>query len=457
MSSVKRRLLAGFGANTYGRALQTVIQIVSVPVFLSHWGAFLYGEWLLLNAIPSYFLMSDIGFGTVAGNEMTMLVAAGKHEEALAVFQSVWVFVTGISALCLLIVLGSVAFLPLDRWFHLHALTPVQARFIIIWLCMSVLLGMQETLFQAAFRCVGQYAFGTAAKSTAIFVGFLALMVAVLFNQAPERAAFIYMLVNWTATFVLWILLRRKIPWLRFGVKHARFTTIRRLASPSISFLFFPLGNALNLQGILMVIGHVTGPIGVVTFSTARTISRSAYQAMQLINNSVWPEMSAAFGKGDMNLARTLHRRSCQVSLLLCIITVFGVALLGDHVWKIWTVGKVAADPVLLDLLLLQMLVAAFWFTSAVVATSSNRHQSIALMILATTVLSLALSWWLLRIPWLQLRGVALSLILGDLIMAAVVLKQSLEILNDTWGGFLGSMLSVPQQFQILRRRTVER
>jgi hypothetical protein len=69
--SLKRRLLAGFGANTFSRLSTTLTQIFSVPVFLSHWGVHLYGEWILLNTIPSYLGLSDVGFGSVAGNEMT--------------------------------------------------------------------------------------------------------------------------------------------------------------------------------------------------------------------------------------------------------------------------------------------------------------------------------------------------------------------------------------------------
>src|SRR5277367_4476438 len=94
MNPLMRRLLAAFGANSFGRITTTLIQIVSVPVFLSHWGAGLYGEWILLNAIPSYFSMSDLGFGTVAGNEMTMLMVSDKRAEAIEVFQSVWVITT---------------------------------------------------------------------------------------------------------------------------------------------------------------------------------------------------------------------------------------------------------------------------------------------------------------------------------------------------------------------------
>src|SRR5271155_3693072 len=83
--SLQRRLIAGFGANTFSRLSTTLTQILSVPVFLTHWGTHLYGEWILLNAIPAYFGLSDVGFGSVAGNDMTMLAAAGNFGEALVV------------------------------------------------------------------------------------------------------------------------------------------------------------------------------------------------------------------------------------------------------------------------------------------------------------------------------------------------------------------------------------
>ena len=127
-----------------------------------------------------------------------------------------------------------------------------------------------------------------------------------------------------------------------------------------------------------MLIGYVLGPIAVVTFNTARTISRSAAQGMNLINNSVWPEMSAAFGTGAMDVARMLHRRACQISLVLCLSITLAAAILGDRIWKMWTVGKVPTDPVLLNIMLLQMVVSAFWFTSSVVPMAINQHQRIA-------------------------------------------------------------------------------
>ena len=167
----------------------------------------------------------------------------------------------------------------------------------------------------------------------------------------------------------------------------------------------FPLVNALNLQGILVVIGYVMGPIAVVTFNTARTISRSAVQGMNLINNSIWPEMSAAFGMGAMDTARMLHRRACQISLLLCLAITLGVAFLGDWIWRVWTVGKVPTDPVLLNIMLLQMVVSAFWFTSSVVPMATNQHQRMARVMLAATCLALLLAWLLMHVDFARSAG----------------------------------------------------
>ncbi len=452
---LRRRLIAGFGANTFSRVSTTLTQIFSVPVFLSHWGVHLYGEWILLNTIPSYLGLSDVGFGSVAGNEMTMLAATQDFEQALVVFQSVWVLTTVITSALGLLLISVVWVLPLAAWLHMHAISAHDARVIVLLLGLAVLLGMQETLFQAAFRCVGKYPLGTMAKSLVVLAAFLSTMVGVWLRMSPVSVAALYVGVNVVGVFALWILLRREVPWIRFGIRHAQWAVIRRLTGPALSFMSFPVVNALNLQGILVVIGYVLGPIPVVTFNTARTISRSAAQGMNLINNAIWPEMSAAFGAGAMDIARLLHRRACQISLFLCLGITLGVAVLGDWIWKVWTVGRVPTDAVLLNIMLLQMVVSALWFTSSVVPMATNQHQRIARVMLTATLLALGLAWLLMHVHALRLRGAAVALVVGDAVTAFYVLRESLRLLGDDLGGFSRSMLDVSLLRNVWRRSKV--
>ncbi|HEV2618929.1 MAG TPA: lipopolysaccharide biosynthesis protein, partial [Acidobacteriaceae bacterium] len=89
-SQTKRRLAIGFASNWFSKLANTVIQLIQVPVYLHFWALAVYGDWLIVTAIPTQLTFSSIGFGSVASNEMTMLVAGGDREGALRVFQSCW-------------------------------------------------------------------------------------------------------------------------------------------------------------------------------------------------------------------------------------------------------------------------------------------------------------------------------------------------------------------------------
>jgi O-antigen/teichoic acid export membrane protein len=316
---------------------------------------------------------------------------------------------------------------------------------VVFLLILSVLLSMQEILFQGAFRCVGKYPLGVGLKGLISLGSLSGVCIAVMRGAGPVSAAVVFGAANAVGTGVLWLLVRRSVPWIRFGFGKARREVIYKLLSPAVSFLSFPISNALSLQGILVVIGQGLGPLGVLTFSTARTIARSALQVMELINAAVWPEMSAAFGANDLNLAKRLHRTSCQMSIALSIGAIAFISVFGARIWRVWTINKVTTDPLLLNIMLIQLLVTALWYTSSVVPVAVNRHQTLAKVIVASSVVSLLLAWGLMRLPALQLRGAAIALVVGNALNAIYVLNASLQMVGDNLRDFLASLCRVPR------------
>src|SRR6185295_11416261 len=63
-----------------------MLQIVAVPMFLSRWGAELYGAWLTLISVSYFLSQVDIGFGSAAGVAMTTAIMGGNYEYARALF-----------------------------------------------------------------------------------------------------------------------------------------------------------------------------------------------------------------------------------------------------------------------------------------------------------------------------------------------------------------------------------
>jgi hypothetical protein len=70
-----RRILMGIGANTLAQVSIAFIQLLAVPILIQSWGVTRYGTWLMIFTLPSALAISDFGFATSAGNDMTMKFA----------------------------------------------------------------------------------------------------------------------------------------------------------------------------------------------------------------------------------------------------------------------------------------------------------------------------------------------------------------------------------------------
>lgn len=436
--SLRKRLAYGLLSNSLSKVVTTLSQLIGVPIFLHFWGVKLYGEWILLNAIPTYLNLSDMGFGSAAGNEMTILEAQGKREEVIQTFQSVWVLITCTTFAAGLLSFLFVPILPLQRWLHLTQLTSAETTWITLLLVASVVLGMQEQLFQCAFRCVGQYAYGTFIKAVIQFCSFASVAVAVALHANPVQAAAVYAGVNGCGTVTIWLFLRRSIPWIHLGWSKARWSIIRALASPAFSFLGFPIGNAISLQGILFVVNATLGSTGVVVFGVTRTASRVALQLLQMVNNAVWPELSAAYGAGDLALTRRLHRRACQAAFAISWMIVLAMLLVGPWLIRVWTHRSIVPGRPLLALMLLAVVINSFWMTSSTLLAAINRHQRLALYYLIGTSSSLLLALYLTRI-W-GVDGAAVSMLISELVMVTYVFPTTLALVEDTPKAFALAM-----------------
>jgi O-antigen/teichoic acid export membrane protein len=438
----RRRLTLGFVSNWISRLAGTIIQLVQVPVFLHFWDKTLYGEWLIIIAVPSYLTFSSIGFGSVAGNEMTMLMARGEQEAALGIFQSCWWFIVGICALVIAVLGAALYYLPVAHWLQLRLITPEDAKWVIFYLGCAVLFGQLEQLVQSAYTCIGRYPYGTFIKSCLSLVAFAVMLVPVILGHGARDAALAFALASAVGTVILCILARHDIPWLRYGWSHARFVEIRRLAAPAIAFMGFPIGNALNLQGTLLAVGYALGPDNVVVFGTARTVSRVALQMVQMVNSTFWPELSSSYGAGKFELVRTLHRRACQLALIVAAALILIMMTVGPWFLTHWTEHKVPPSPRLLFILLLSVLFYSLWSTSSTLIAAINQHRRLAAYYIAATATTLVLTFVMARAY--GLLGAAASLVLSELVMDVYVLPTSLRLSHDTWPGFLRSLVDLP-------------
>ena len=452
-NKVKRRLLVGFGTTIVSKAASTVIQLVQVPVLLHFWGVTAFGEWMILTAFPSYLSFSNTGFGSVAGNEMTMLMAGGKRAEALSVFQSCWWLITIIMGVTGAAMCVALKYLPMAKLLNLTQISESDTSWALFWLGLAILFGQLEQLLQASYRCIARYSYGTFMKSVLSLVAFGVQIVPVTMGYGPRTTAMVFAIANIAVTLILCAMVKHDIPWISYGWSHASMAEIKRLTRPSLAFMGFPIGQSLNLQGSQMAVNYAMGPEAVAVFSTARTVSRLALQMVEMVKNTVWPELSIAFGAGNMDLVRSLHRRACQIALFFSLGVVVIVATLGPTFLHHWTLGKVPASPKLIGVLLVVVVFYSLWSTSATLVSAINLHERLATIFTFATGITVVVTYFATK--RFGLYGAASSLLLSEMIMDAYVLPASLRIAHDTWGGFLRAMVHYPASLRpaaLLRR-----
>jgi len=439
-SGVRGRLIRGFGATALGPVVAGLVQVVTVPILLRAWGAALYGTWLVLSAIPGYLALSDVGFGTVAANEMTIRVAAGDRRGALAVFQSTWVLVTLLTVVIGLAVAAAAALLPVSPLMTGPAATASQVRATFVLLSISALIAIQNTLILAGFRCNGRFASGGLILASARLTDALILAGVAGAGGSLVMAAATGLAARVATTLMFAFLMLRATPWLAFDVRYASAGSVRALLRPAAAFMAFPAADAISLQGMILVVGAVLGPVSAAGFSTMRTLTRFALQCVEAVKKSFWPEMSMAYGAGNGKLARTLHRYACQYALLLSLAAIAVLSTTGHGIYTMWTHGRLAFQPSTFYLLLALVACNSLWSASSIATMAANRHVRCGAVFLGTAILSVALA--LPAVRRLGTAGAAAALLVADLSMGWYVIYLSLATLGERPADFARGLFS---------------
>ena len=416
------RVVAASGAGAVGQGINIAIQVISLPAFLAVWSPAEYGVWLMLSALTAYLSMADVGLVTAVGNEMTMANGRGDRVGANRLFQSALAFMLIVCGSLAAVSLLLIGFLPLD------SLNSTDRQLALSALALTTVLALFSGLTDAVFRSTGRYAQGLMVANFARLAEWLGWMAGLALTGSYAAVAVGGLIARLLGLLVaVWLSARgsHRIYW---QLEHARLAEVRRLARPAVSFMAFPLSNALNFQGMTLLVGHVFGPALLALFNTYRTLTRVATQLTGMLSHAVWPEFSRMYGKGDRAGVRRLYRRwslLCGVlAIALSLLLFAGAPLLLQR----WTHGAIAFEPVFMGVMLLYAALAGLWHVSRVFLLSTNQHVGLAGWVVATAALSLALGA-ALGDTW-GLSGFGGVLVLTEIAIAGICFALAARVLR---------------------------
>lgn len=438
----RQRLVGGAQAQVAGQIVRVIVQVGGVSILAATWGLDLYGEWLILAAVPNYLTFTDIGLFSAASTDMIMRVARNDRAGALRVFQAVSAGVTVLFGVLAMALIALAVVAPLTSWLNLSTVSELEAGWVLVTLGLGVLVTSYAGVVYGGFACEGHYGAGGAAMAGIILGDFLSLVTVVLFGGGPAVAATAMLASRLTTTTAMYFVMRRHAPWIRLGKPAGTRNVLRDLLPPAAATGAFSAGFSLNVQGMVILVGVVLTPASAAVFSTLRTMSRVVIQLLASVFTVIAPELSKASAEGDVDLVRNLHRRGAQVALWLAMVILAVLAVFGDSLVRIWTSGTVDAHGLLLYLFLAVAGIDAIWYTSIAVMYAKNRHQRLGLCYIVGSAAILPIAYGLLKL-W-GLDGAATALVLLEVFMLVVVLRQAIPAAHDTLRGWLAAVARPP-------------
>lgn len=427
LSAVKKNLVANF----FGIGVQLFTRIALVPLFLFFWDTDTYSDWIILTAISSFFAMSDAGLNSVTINRFVIKYAQQDYKECRSLLTNNYIL---IGLVFLLSMMGSYLYLhifDITQNLGLHKVSRESANFIFLMLIIYIFAGMASAVLDAIYRASslnhkGVY-IGNIVRLTEglIITGCLFLNTGittiVIFYFIPRVLSLIYKIIDTKQYFNY-----------KFSLKYSNWKLFKNIFFPSVTFMSFPLGNAIIFQGFSLVVNKFFGAELLIIYNTTRTLTSFVTQILGTLLQAVWPEFSIAYGKKDIVRMRQLYRKAFVIATSTALgISIF-LLIAGNLIFDIWTGGKVEFNFSLMFAFLVVLIFRNVWSTSSVVLMATNKHSKMGIIYVFASISSIGLAIVAAQvIPSLTL--LVYCLLILELFLCYYALKRSLEVTEDSF------------------------
>ncbi|CAA6826055.1 MAG: Unknown protein [uncultured Sulfurovum sp.] len=444
MSSAER-IFKSSTASAASLVARVAQQLLLVPILILVWPTELYGEWLIISAIPIFLSLSDFGFVLAGSNELSRR-ASIETQSSVQQFYNVYsvyfqrwsIFIMFVLALCSFL-------LPLKKLMGLQLISTIDTSIIFFLLSLSALISQNSLTLFAGLRSKGKTHYGLWVRVIlALLQIVLAFILVWLLESSPVVLASGMFILSLGAYLLEWILLKR----IGLTQKANIFLPLKDnipmkpYFAMGLEMMLIPLAQALILQGSILLIGKLLGPVYVVLFATHRTLTRLSSSVLQVFSNPLMAEAGLMQRPEDKKPLTKIVCLLSRVTFWLSIIIFIGFMLLGKWIYTLWVQGKIDFDFNLITILLIAVVAESLWRIITSVRMGSNRHRPVAWGYFVFTIIGLLLASYL-SIDY-GILGVAIGVTSVDVLMMILSIYTIRGILDVSIVVFISGLIIPP-------------
>ncbi|UPT76869.1 hypothetical protein MN086_07350 [Sulfurovum sp. XGS-02] len=413
------------------------------PFLLSAWGNIKYGEWLVIFSFVTSLSLLNFGIAKFYGNNLRKLYLKDKVDDYKVLFSEAIIL-----ALVIFLFIGVGLFIIIENVNLIEILNITDwpkkdVQLAVFLLGLSIAGSIFLEIISYLYVSIGKYSVQPLLSSVNLLIQLCLIIILSYFNFGIVAMSVIVLGSVVTITGISLIVFIIKNPELVPNRVFFKIQNILTSIKTSSYFQLITFSQFFILQGSVLLISHQLGAATVSLFVITRTITSGlGRQIIQIVNHSIWPELTSLFAEGNYEKLRFLHLLIVKISIILVTFFSLFIFLFIDDIFCIWLSTDDYLDYNLISLLLCYLMVLYTWIPSSFVLMANNNVKYFGLLSFLSSLFFLILSYLLL--PTIGLYGLIYILIISDfLFMTFFIPKFACSKINENYWKLLVKILKL--------------
>lgn len=385
---MRRNFLGGVFGQSAGLASTVVIQLTQIPILIWALGTFGYGQYLIVIAFPSLLVLSDFGVLAAFSTAMLQAVASGQLDRARELSRLASAILLSIAVIAAAGIFGGGILLSQSS----SDLPPWTFAVFVLYGAYA-LVNIQTNANEGILRAHGDQAKTWTFVAALRLIEFMCAAGAIAATKDPIVFVATLLTARVVGTVILGMRARRIATWASRVPTLVHWRKYQFLVKPMLGSLSQPATNYLYLQGTVVAVGVILGPVAVAQLSVLRTLSGLLKQGAQVFTIAAVPLITRNSAIGDTKgvtsrTAQTAVLVSCSIVPAAVVLSIFGPGFVS---W--WTHGTVSTSIALVVLFVVEAICEATLAIASMGLIAQNRHFVLSVCSLLIAGLYIAAIW----------------------------------------------------------------
>ncbi|MFZ1290152.1 MAG: hypothetical protein WAR79_08675 [Melioribacteraceae bacterium] len=329
-----KNIFLGFGI----KGLSIIVNLLMVPIMLNLLGSELFGIWLTLFSIITWFNFFDLGFGHGLRNRLGNTFANDLIIDSKELISTSYFILIIISIVLFLVSLIIIPFLNWQIILNTKNVSNHLLSLIVIFISASFSFNLVLKLITSILLADQRTALTDGIIQSASLISLILLIVLPFFTKVSFTIlavilCFSPLLINLIATLYFFFISKYKV--FKPSIKYIRINKANLIFKLGSKFFINQLSSVILFSSINFIIAQVSTPIEVTKYNIVMRYFSIPLLIYGVILNPLWSAVTDASVKSDFNWIKKTLNGVNKIAIGFSIFTIF-MLLFSNIVYKIW-------------------------------------------------------------------------------------------------------------------------